>query len=267
MNMTTTHFELKKVLQVKLAEMQLRNPQYSLRAFAKSLNIHAASLSEFFNDKRQFSPKMAKKIIEKLALSPERREELLSLVDSTHETVTVERVQLDTDNYFLVADPIYYALLCLIETKDFKEDLHWMAKRLKRPSEQVSLAVDRLIRVKLLVRDQNQQLVYNANAQLMTSDDIANASLRLRHSENLEAARDALVNLPVDKRYFNFETLPMGHENMAEAKKIINEARAKLVKLSSESSKDDVYEFCFNFFPRSFEINQEDASKNNKDYH
>ncbi len=265
--MTATHFELKKVLQVKLAEMQLRNPQYSLRAFAKSLNIHAASLSEFFNDKRQFSPKMAKKIVEKLAISPEKKQELMNLLDRDHEgTVTVERVQLDTDSYYLVADPIYYSLLCLIETKDFQEDLSWMSKRLKRPSEQISLAIERLLRVKLLIRDQNEQLVYNANAQLMTSDDVANASLRLRHSENLEAARDALVNLPVDKRYFNFETLPMGQESMAEAKKIINEARAKLVKLSGESTKDDVYEFCFNFFPRTFDTKQ-DNHINNKDYH
>jgi uncharacterized protein (TIGR02147 family) len=134
----------------------------------------------------------------------------------------------------------------------------WISKRLKRAEDQVANALDRLLRVGLLVRDEKNNLAYNANAHLTTTDSkgVANASLRLRHSDNLEAAKDALVNLPVDKRYFNFETLAIGNDKLDEAKKIINEARSKLVKLSMEGHKDEVYEFCFTFFPRSHEDNE-----------
>jgi uncharacterized protein (TIGR02147 family) len=256
MNMTTAHYELKKVLQLKLAEMQTRNPALSLRAFAKNLDIHAASLSEFFNDKRQFSPKMTKKIIDKLGLAPDRKQNLLDLLEGNELPTNVERVQIDTDNYFLVSDPIYYSLLCLIETKDFVENMNWMSARLKRAEDQTALALDRLLRLGLLKRDAQGKLAYNAEAHLNTSDDIANTSLRLRHADNLEAAKHALLNTPVEKRYFNFETLAIGQDKLAEAKKIINEARAKLVNLSNSSDKDEVYEFCFNFFPRSFDENE-----------
>lgn len=258
--MTTAHYELKKALQFKLAEMQTKNPQYSLRAFAKNLGVHAASLSEFFNDKRQFSPKLQKKILEKLNLSPDKKSALLSVIDQTEEAPTnVERVQLDTDNYFLVSDPIYYSILCLIETKDYIENYQWIAGRLRSTEDQVKLAIERLLRVQLLVRDEKGELRYNANAHLTTSDDVASASLRLRHADNLDAAKDALLNLPIEKRYFNFETLAISMEKLPEMKKIINDCRSRLIKISSEGEKDEVYEFCFNFFPRTSNIQTTDT--------
>lgn len=253
MELNPTHHLLKKVLLLKLAEVQEKNPHYSLRAFARDVGVHAASLSECFSDKRQFSPKMAKKIIEKLSLSSEKKEELIGVLDNNGVPVytDIERAQLDNDHYFIVSDPIYYSILCLLETKSFKEDHQWMAKRLKTSVEHIEVALERLERVKLLLRTEQGKLIYNGNAHLNTTDDIASASLRLRHIGNLDGARDALVNLPVDQRYFNFETLALSLENIPEAKRIINEARSKLVQLSTNGDKDEVYEFCFNFFPRT----------------
>lgn len=251
--MNTAHYELKRALQLNLAELQAKNPQFSLRAYARNLGIHAASLSEFFNDKRQFSPKLAKRIIEKLNLAPDKKNDLLNMLETKEPTSNVERVQIDTDNYFLVSDPIYYSILCLIETKNYVENFQWMAGRLGSTEDKIKLAVERLLRIELLKRDKKNKLVYNAHAHLMTTDDITNLSLRLRHAENLEDAKDALLNMPVEKRYFNFETLAISTEKLPEIKKIINECRAKLVSISQVGSKDEVYEFCFNFFPRSRE--------------
>lgn len=256
MEMTKAHYELKKVMQLRLAEMQAKNPQFSLRAFAKSLDIHAASLSEFFNDKRQFSPKLQKKIISQLNIAPDKKEHLLGLVEKHSKTPeNVERIQIDTDSYYLVKDSIYYSILCLIETKDFVEDYDWMAKRLKRDVKEVKEAIERLERVGYIKRLHDGKMTVG-EAHLMTTDDIANMSLRLRHAENLDAAKDALLNLSLDKRYFRFETLAIGMDQMPEFKKLAQDFFNGLVAISNKSDKSEVYEFCFNFFPRTETVNE-----------
>lgn len=249
--MTKAQYELKKVLQLKLAELQAKNPQYSLRAFAKSLDIHAASLSEFFADKRQFSPKLQRKIIDKLNIAPDKKQHLVDVVENHAKTpADAERIQIDTDSYHLVVDPIYYSILCLIETKDFVEDYAFMARRLKRKTKEIKEAMERLERVGYIKRSEKKLTV--GEAHLMTTDDIANMCLRLRHAENLDNAKEALLNLEVDKRYFRFETLAISTEEMPEFKKAANEFFNKIVLLSQKSkNKNEVYEFCFNFFPRS----------------
>lgn len=249
LELTKAHYELKKVMQLRLAEMQAKNPSFSLRAYAKSLGVHAASLSEFFNDKRSFSPKLQKKIIEKLNIAPDKRQYLLNTIDDGDSPVDVERVQVDTDSYHLVSDPIYYSLLCLIETKDFKEDYKFIARRVKKSVPEVKEAMERLERVGYIKRIRNK--LHVGEAHLMTTDDVANMSLRLRHAENLDNAKEALLNLDVSERYFRFETLAIGVEQMPEFKKAAQEFFNKLVKISNKSQKDEVYEFCFNFFPRT----------------
>ena len=251
MDMTKAQYELKKLMKLRLSEMQAKNPQFSLRAFAKSLDIHAASLSEFFNGKRQFSPKLQRKIIQALNIAPDTKELLLSMVETdNNEPMSVERVQLDTDSYHLVTDPIYYSILCLIETNDFKEDFDWMARRLKTSIPKIQEATERLERTGYIKRlDDGMMSV--GEAHLMTTDDIASMSLRLRHAENLDDAKKALLNLPVDERYFRFETLAVGMDQMPEFKKAAQEFINKVTKLSQQGPKDEVYEFCLNFFPRS----------------
>lgn len=249
--MTRSQHELKKLMMLRLSEMQAKNPQFSLRAFAKSLDIHAASLSEFFNGKRKFSPKLQKKIILALNIAPDKREELINLLESKDaEIESVERIQLSTDCYYLVKDPIYYSLLSLIETKDFKEDVSWMAKRLKKTEEQISEAIERLERVGYIRRGHKGEMTVG-EAHLMTTDDVANMSLRLRHAENMDDAKSALLNLPVEERYFRFETLPIGLEDMPAFKEAAQQFMDKIHAISKNTPKDEVYEFCLSFFPRT----------------
>jgi uncharacterized protein (TIGR02147 family) len=251
MELSKAQYELKKILQLRLAELQAKNPQYSLRALAKSLDIHAASLSEFFSGKRQFSPKLQIKIINKLNLAPDKKQVLLELVEKHATTpADAERMQIDTDSYYLVVDPIYYSILCLIETKNFEENYSFMAKRLKRSAKEIREAMERLERVGYIKRIGKRLKV--SEAHLMTTDDVANMSLRLRHAKNLENAKDALLNLEVEKRYFRFETLAISTDQIPGFKKAASEFFDKLVILSQKSQKkDEVYEFCFNYFPRT----------------
>ncbi len=67
---------LQKNMRERFDELRSKNNQFSLRAFARLLSVSPASLSEFLNGKRNLSPKMLKKLAEKLCLPPEDLEVL-----------------------------------------------------------------------------------------------------------------------------------------------------------------------------------------------
>ena len=90
-----SHYELKKALQKRFLELKARNSAFSLRAYAKSLKLHPAALSEFLNDKRTFSGKMAKKILSNVPLSPVEKNKIEHAYGQEGSKTPVERVKLD----------------------------------------------------------------------------------------------------------------------------------------------------------------------------
>ncbi|MBI2609109.1 MAG: helix-turn-helix domain-containing protein [Deltaproteobacteria bacterium] len=70
---------VQKTLHEKFLEIKMKNPHYSLRAFSNKLGLSSSSVSEILNGKRRISIKMAKRIIQKLELSPRERSNLLEL--------------------------------------------------------------------------------------------------------------------------------------------------------------------------------------------
>ncbi|MEX1099793.1 MAG: TIGR02147 family protein, partial [Bacteriovoracaceae bacterium] len=155
---------LQKTIREKLDELQSKNNQFSLRAFARLLEVSPASLSEFLNGKRNLSPKMLKKLAEKLCLGPEDLNVLNEKIVREKKGLnhksngSKKNVQLQNDQYYLVADWHYYAILCLAETPEFKEDCEWISKRLKTSAPKVKEAMERLIRLGFLTYDAKGKL-------------------------------------------------------------------------------------------------------------
>lgn len=59
------------LLQSELEKRRQKNPNYSLRAFAGQLNMHAACLSVLLKGKRPLTTKMIKRLVTNLPLSQE----------------------------------------------------------------------------------------------------------------------------------------------------------------------------------------------------
>lgn len=245
---------LREVLLTRLNEIKLKNPLYSLRAFSKTTGIHHAALSEFLNGKRSFSKKMADRIVENLALGPDYQEDIDLLYAGKKlrkkTKSNVNRENLEVDQYELVADWHYYTILSLIETKSFQNDPKWIADRIESTPKKVKDTIERLKRLGLVRELKNGKLKVK-DIQLDTTDNISNLSLKKRHMENMDAAREAVTKFEVDKRFFSFETLAFDQEKMPEVKELIWEFHDRLVELANTKKKDDVYEVCFSLFPRT----------------
>lgn len=258
---------IQKTLRERLDELKLKNSSFSLRAFARLLEISPASLSEFLNGKRVLSEKMIKKIALKLSLSPSEYDELSEKIDiekrrispSSQKELLKDKVQIQNDQYFLVADWHYYAILCLVETEDFIKDYEWIAKRLGTNASKIKACFERLLRLKFLNYDDKGKL-YFQDVELQTTDGIPNTSLKRRHTENLESASLYLNTGDFDKRDFSFMTLAIDPVDLPVISKKIRDFQDELVQYINSREKKEVYEICFNVFPRS--IKEYDTHKN-----
>lgn len=60
-------------LRENLDKKQRQNPHYSLRAFARDIDVHPSTLSAVIKGKRALPLKFAKTVARKLALSPKKK--------------------------------------------------------------------------------------------------------------------------------------------------------------------------------------------------
>lgn len=247
---------LQRTIRERLDELRAKNHQFSLRAFARLLSVSPASLSEFLNGKRNLSPKMLKKLAEKLCLPPEDMDALNEKIVREKKGVNhkpkspKQSVQLQNDQYFLVADWRYYAILCLAETAEFREDNEWIAKRLKTTVPKVKEAMERLIRLGFLTYNELGKLVYQ-DVELTTSEDMPNTSLKKRHTENLEAAKESLYLDDVMIRDMSFMTMALDPAKLPEIKRMVRRFQDELANYIDKNEKKEVYEICMQIFPRT----------------
>lgn len=246
------HF--RSLLESRFDELRAQYPNYSLRRFAKELDQNPAALSQIFSGKRKVSPKFAFKIGEKLGLPRVQFEKLTKSFQADIGSLDYNRVSISPSQYDLVAEWQYYAILCLLETRDFKSDLAWIAQRLKISPTLAKTSIQRLERLGLLSRDEAGQLHLN-QVNLTTSDGTKNLALRHRHEKNLEQARQSLLLDAVESRDFSFVTMAIDPDKIPEARRKIRQFLNSMSEFLESGTKSEVYEVCVQMFPRT-QINQ-----------
>lgn len=259
--MNNANDELRLLVEKRIIDLKNQNSQFSMRAMARYLDLTPSSLSEFISGKRNFSPERIKNIIEKIPLDPKLKTKLNEQLSRQNKLKTkeeIERLQLEIDLYYLVSDDIYYTLLCLVELDEFKNDLDWMASKTNKSKKEIQVALERLIKLNF-IKEIDETLRINTE-NLNTTDEIANKFLKTRHENNLKSALNSLIFDDVENRFFTFETLAISKDAFPEIKKAITDCQDRIVQISKTYPKHEVYEFCFNFYPKTIQLIQE--SKN-----
>lgn len=256
--------EIQSVIRSHFDAIKIKNSSFSLRAYAKKLNLAPSALSEILNGKRKISKKLATRILERLNLSPEESIPLLGLFDEKtknldfhgaplkpvlNEPSKIDFLQLSSDQFNLIGEWQHFALLSLIETKGFKSDVTWIAQRLCISTQLVQVTLDRLIRLGFVFK-KNKKFVTNKKA-LISSDNIPNQAVRKSHYADLQLAEKALDNCPVDQRDFTAITVAANSKQLARAKQMIRTFQDELTLCLEEGSPDEVFKFTFYLYPLS----------------
>lgn len=232
----------------EMTDRKSKNPAYSLRAFARDLNISPAVCSQVLSGKRHLSRKNLGKIADALGLSPAQ-------VSSIRKEITgvsldrTEYLEVQEDVFRVMSDWYYFAILNLARLKDNKAQPTWVAKRLGLSLAEAKVAISRLKRLGYLAIE-NGRLKRTA-VSLITTEDVPSSALRQFHKQNLALAVRALDDVPVNQREITTITMPADLSRLPGAKKLIREFRSKLANHLSAGKPTEVYTMAIQLFPIS----------------
>ncbi len=244
-----------------------RNQRFSLRAYAKFLDINPATLSNVLRDKRCFPINLAHQVTTKLKLSEQekslfvdsiiacrkeksseiaRRKEILSL---RRKLLREHEAQLKGDKYYeVITQWEYYGVLSLMKVDGFIFSLENISKSLGFSTERSNEIVGNLYSLGLIKKDDMGKVTRTYNS-LFTTEEIPSHSLKIAHINELELAKEKVYTVPVNKRHFSSVTMAINSNKILEAGKIIKEFKDKISGVLEGDSKDSVYNLTVNLFP------------------
>lgn len=247
---------VRKILVQNFEEYKKRAPATSLRSFSRSLDISPSALSEIFSGRRRISRSFAARLLSKLDVPEAQRRGVLDLFPSQQgrgkKQVSENYVQLEEDAFQLIADWYHFAILSLLSTRSSSFDLQWIADRLEISLEQATSAVDRLIRLELLVRDPEGHIQVTGRSY-RSEDGVSRAAIRENHRQKLALATKSLDRDPIQIRDFNAFTVAISPARIDGARDMIRDFAFRLVRYLEADPKDreEVYQLCIQLFPLS----------------
>jgi uncharacterized protein (TIGR02147 family) len=253
---------IRTYLQDELVRRCKTNPRYSLRSFAKHLQMNPSLLSKILRGQVGVSPKRFDKVCERMSLGPVERAKLATAEDRKRTFKKQEHLFRElkntstqmrdmADQFQVIADWYHYAILELVSTEGFESDERWIAKTLGITYSEVVEARERLIRLSMLEITPEGKWIDNSGNVSNSSGQYTTIALRKLQSQVLNLALNALETVPVEKRLQGSMTLAIDQSLVPAAKdKIIAFQRALATSLQEESrSKNSVYQITVSFFP------------------
>lgn len=260
----TEQLAIQAKIRSHFAQLQRKNPAFSLRAFALKLDISPSALSEIMAGKRKISKKMAVKLLDRMYLDPKETEEIKLLFDSKANgqieesdsklilqkyKKNINYLKLSSDQFSVISEWQHFALLSLMETTDFQSDVEWMAQRLSISVADTQKTLQRLIDLNLVTKKYTRYTP--TNESLSTSDDVADQAVRKSHYEDLKLAEKVLDRSPVELRDFTAVTVAVDKTKISEAKQMIREFQDRLTQFLEDGQKNEVYKLTFYMYPLS----------------
>lgn len=257
--------KLRTFISEEFARRKSKNNRYSLRSFARALDVSPASLSQILNGKRKLTAPVAAQIASRLVPHQVSSDQLLHLLlpqpvsqMRAKKTSYVTR-ELELETFRFICDWYHFAILGLSHVRNNRWNVSWIARMLGITCNEAQAAMDRLRKLDL-VRTKGVGFEQNS-APLRTPEDIQSHAIRAFHMQNLRHAEHALEAVDVDRRDFSAVVVAVDETNLIHLKKEIRKFRDRIEKLSKLGSRDTVYTVAVQLFPVSKNSNQLEKNK------
>ncbi len=254
------------ILRKILAERVGANPRYSMRAFAKSLDLAPARLSLVLAGKQGLSRTSALAISNKLELAAREKEFFIASAIATDGRSRSERVRaqgvlqtlatgpaaqvaLEEHEFALIADWQHFAVLELMQTKGFRGDPTWIARRLGLTKFEVTQTLARLEELGYIAReDSGIRLI---KSDVTTTKDVPSEAIRKFNRQILDKAKTAITMQSVLERDVSTLTVGIRKRDLPKYKELIKNFRREFNAIATatpSSARDEVYVLSAQFF-------------------
>lgn len=235
-----------ELLNIEFERKCEKNKSYSLRAFARDLDVQPATLSHIMKRKRAPSPEFRQKVYSALKLSVDQKSYLENRPD---EVFKFSKKELDV---FLSLSEWYYdAILELMRVKGFESQTEFVAKRLGLGIEETEGAIKRLMQLGLLKKMPNKTWVSSTENTLMYGGDQTTFALQKLQRQLMEKAITSLETVPKKDREQASMVMAINKKDLPEAKKRIKEFHQDMCKFLQRPNRDaeEVYQMITTLFP------------------
>lgn len=269
--MSNTQLTVGKILKKELSDRFTRNPNYSLRAFARDLGISAPRLSRILNGDLNLSAEAATKIAGVLSLKGLEQSMFVSLAEASSARSKTKQVEafkdfkklysqsqstISMDTFNVISEWFHYGLMALIETKFFINDTEWMASQLGIKKIQVEEALERLLRLDMILKDEEGNLSVEQSFTL-DSQLVSQKALRQYHEQLISKALNALMEQTVQERFVYSSVFAVDTNSLSDLKKYIEKLHhTSDATAAAHENKNAVYGLSTQLFKLSKYINQ-----------
>lgn len=229
-------------------ESKARNPAFSLRMFAIRLGIQAPVVSEVMNGKRLISRKLAQKILVGLKVEHQLANDLLTHFPTKQSRDKKQnKAFIDPDQFQLVSDWWYMAIMSLAETESCEACPTFLAKRFNITLEQAGAAMTILLELGYLSQENN--FLKASGKYLRFSSAVPDESIKKHHRQGLELAKNALTEIQIELREFGSVTFKGDPQLLELARKKLRALRNEISTLMNTSKATEVYRLQVQLFP------------------
>ena len=135
-------------LQAELAARCERNPRYSLRAFARFLDLDHASLSQLLRGKRSMTEAAIRRFGARIGLAAGEIDHYIAIGAGAASRPEIRALADDAAQ--VLGQWHAFAILELIRLREFRPDVRWMARVLGVPPDDIAIALQHLLRLGFL---------------------------------------------------------------------------------------------------------------------
>ncbi len=246
----------------ELQTRRARRPEYSLRAFARDLNMSPSTISEVLNGKVGLSPLKSQMLARKLRLAAPHDEQFVDLISARHARSAKARQEsemrvaarlrsmsshLSIEKFKVISDWHHNAILELVDLSAKYHSVEALARALKIEKAAVSGAVDRLIAVGELAIV--EKVWSTRSAVTVTGEGVPSAAIKQYHTQIFKKAQDALYQQKFEECDFQSSFFCVDSRDLPNLKTDLLRLRRELIaKYGHSPERDSVYNISLQLF-------------------
>lgn len=250
--------DIKSILKQDFDKKKGNNSRYSLRAYAKHLNISPANLSKILSNKLEVTPKTLKQIAIKLNFTPEQYNGIEDQLRKKKKANSLKQLEIDkirklqADEFNIISDWYHFAILEIFNLDYHESSPEWIAEKLGMSDvTKIKAAIKRLIDLKLLARDEEGELMPVDHFTSVLDFTFTSIGLRERQKQMMKLSSQKIDTVPLEERDNSSITITFDKKLVPEVKEKIKKFRRSLGRYIIKNSKkrESIYELQINFIP------------------
>lgn len=242
----------------------IRNNAYSIRAFAKQLEVNAGVLNQIMNGKRGLPYQVAEKIIGKLDLTEKEQDLFMRSAFYSKQELDILQKERSYKNVFLMTDQEkfckvmseweYFAFIALMDVFNFSDNIEWAAKKLNISLGRMEEVISVLLKLDIIKKGHK---TYTGDFDKITSQIERDSHMfKVVQKNNLNMAIEKIDKYTSEECHFSSITLAIQPRNIQRAKLLTEEFILRLTSLLEDGNQEDVYKCCVQLFPISLTENE-----------